>query len=208
MTTDAPAQREAGWYWVAFDASYEGEPAQWSKALRCWFTCGSEEHIPPSPTDRVFYKLPPTTPANPEPDEAVVERVKQAIYLSHYTVGDVPLSRQPKQIDRHCEKLASAALAALPAQPKAEASDLLLARGLLADDPDDMDDAWLAEIIATVRRETETAAGQAGRDEAIRKAAAIIERDSQAPRRSTYGELRTSILALTANGPSPASEGE
>lgn len=233
MTTDAPAQREAG-----CKRRDDGSLYIQLKSLPGFhFILPNNEDVEVAllPALEHFLGLyfsrilPPTIPANPEPDAAVVERVKHAIYLSLYTgVKDVPLSQQPKHIDGHCEKLARAALAAIPARPTAEASDrerikAAHDRAIVRwnNDPfgghqaswlEDYIDDEMAKLVATVRRETEAAGDQAGRDEAIRELrtkVAELEREQDPERVELlvqhihYGKRAADYLAT--NRPPPAS---
>jgi gamma-glutamyl:cysteine ligase YbdK (ATP-grasp superfamily) len=81
-------------------------------------------------------------------------------------------------------------------QPPAATSDLDRARALLANDPDEMDEEWLAEIIAAVRAEAKAE----GWDDAV-KALRDCYKDDRGIIADVYADW------LATNRPSP-SDGE
>lgn len=220
---DAPAQREKGWYAVKMPP--DSRPPDVHELGDGWYLA----HLA-NPQDQFWDKgpwfgccplfaeigpriLPPTTPANPEPDEATVERVAshdyiidQARYwLSRIDTRDPDLHRLWRERNMVVTSL--------------DEGDGAFRPDGTVKDPDDMDDAWLAEIIATVRNEAAATAREAGRDETIRelreptpRLAHLITSNIPNHEVSDFARVGNAKLALksvadylAANRPSPAS---
>ena len=82
-------------------------------------------------------------------------------------------------------------------QPPAATSDLDRARALLADDPDEMDEQWLAEIIAAVR--AEAVAAERERCAKIAENGCLVPPDGGSPTEDEV-EMCKSIAAFIRHG--------